>query len=322
VYATSKLAIPPTLESPRMHRAQQRHAIAVVVLSAIGIVLAVGLAVAGYPPGWAELANFAVFFIIAGLGISVGFHRMFTHCSFQAATPVRVALAVMGSMAMQGTLKFWVALHRRHHEHSDEPGDPHSPYVLENGTPLRGKFAGFWHSYMAWSFGHEVPNTAFYARDLIRDRIISRVNDLYFVWVAIGLAIPAAIGAMVHGGWIGAAQGLTWGGLIRIYAGHNMIWSITSLTHIFGQRDFVTADRSTNNLWLSVFTLGESWHNNHHAFPSAAILQFRWYQLDISGWIVAALEKTGLAWNVVRAGEYDRFTNLNSHLPTSGARQP
>jgi stearoyl-CoA desaturase (Delta-9 desaturase) len=303
-----------------MRRVQQRHAIAVVVLSAIGILLAAGLALAGYPPGRAELANFAVFFIIAGLGISVGFHRMFTHCSFKAAAPVRVALAVMGSTAMQGTLKFWVALHRRHHEHSDEPGDPHSPYVLENGTPLRGRLAGFWHSYMAWSFGHEVPNTAFYARDLIRDRLISRVNDLYFVWVAAGLALPAVVGAMVHGGWIGAAQGLAWGGLIRIYAGHNMIWSITSLTHIFGQRDFATPDRSTNNFWLSAFTLGESWHNNHHAFPTAAILQFRWYQFDISGWVVAVLEKTGLAWNVVRPGAYARFTKLNSNLPTSGAR--
>ena len=292
--------IPRTLKSPLMRRAQQRHAIAVVVLSAAGIVLAAGLALAGYPPGWAELAIFLVFFVIAGLGISVGYHRMFTHQSFKARAPVRVALAIMGSMAMQGTLKFWVALHRRHHEHSDEPGDPHSPYVLEDGTPLPKGFAGFWHSYMAWSFGHEVPNSAFYARDLMRDPLISRVNDRYFLWVAAGLALPALAGALVHGSWIGALQGLAWGGLIRIYAGHNMIWSITSLTHIFGRRDFVTRDRSTNNLWLCLFTLGESWHNNHHAFPTAAVLRFRWYQFDLSGLFVAALEKTGLAWDVGR----------------------
>ncbi len=314
--AIPKATIAPTLESPRMRRAQHRHAVAVVALSATGILLAIGLATTGYPPGWAELALFTGFFTIAGLGITVGFHRMFTHHSFKAAMPVRVALAIMGSTAMQGTLKFWVALHRRHHEHSDEPGDPHSPYVLENGTPLRGRFAGFWHSYMAWSFGHEVPNTAFYARDLMRDRPVSRVNDLYFVWVAAGLVIPAAIGAAVHGSWIGACQGLAWGGLIRIYAGHNMIWSITSLTHIFGRRDFATRDRSTNNLWLAVFTLGESWHNNHHAFPTAAILQFRWYQLDISGLVVSALEKAGLTWNVGRPSENARFEKLISTPPT------
>jgi stearoyl-CoA desaturase (Delta-9 desaturase) len=315
--AIPKRTIGRTVDSPRMRRAQQRHAIAVVVLSAMGILLAIGLAIAGYPPGWTEFAIFAVFFTIAGLGISVGFHRMFTHQSFKAATSVRVALAIMGSMAMQGTLKFWVALHRRHHEHSDQAGDPHSPYVLENGTPLRGKLAGFWHSYMAWSFGHEVPNSAFYARDLMRDHLISRVNDLYFIWVAAGLVIPAAIGAAVYGSWIGALQGLVWGGLIRIYAGHNMIWSITSLTHIFGQRDFATKDHSTNNVWLSVFTLGESWHNNHHAFPTAAILHFRWYQFDISGLVVSALEKAGLAWNVGRPAEIARFAKLKSTPPTA-----
>ena len=318
--AVPKPAVARTVESHRMRRVQQRHAIAVVVLSALGILLAIGLAIAGYPPGWAELAIFAVFFTIAGLGISVGFHRMFTHRSFKAAAPVCVALAIMGSMAMQGTLKFWVALHRRHHEHSDEPGDPHSPYVLENGTPLRGKLAGFWHSYMAWSFGHEVPNSAYYARDLMRDRLISRVNDLYFVWVAAGLIVPTLIGAAAHGSWIGATQGLVWGGLIRIYVGHNMIWSITSLTHIFGRRDFATGDRSTNNLWLSVFTLGESWHNNHHAFPTAAILHFRWYQFDISGLVVLALEKAGLAWDVGRPGKMARFARLKSNPLTPAAR--
>jgi stearoyl-CoA desaturase (Delta-9 desaturase) len=318
--AIAKPRIGRTLESPRMRRAQRRHAIAVVVLSTAGILLALGLAVAGYPPGWGEMAILAVFYTIAGLGISVGFHRLFTHQSFKAAPTVRLALAVMGSMAMQGTLKFWVALHRRHHEHSDEPGDPHSPYVLEDGTLLHGKLAGFWHSYMAWSFGHEVPNSAFYARDLMRDRLISRINDLYFVWVAAGLALPTVAGAILHGSLIGAAQGLAWGGLIRIYAGHNMIWSIASLTHIFGRRDFATSDRSTNNLWLSVVTLGESWHNNHHAFPTAAILKFRWYQFDISGLVIAALEKTGLAWSVGRPRENRRFTKLTSNPPTTGAR--
>jgi len=292
-----------TLASPRMKRAQQRHAVAVVVLSGIGFALAAGLWLAGYPPGLPEMLVLLVSFSLAGLGISAGFHRLFTHRSFKAATPVRVALAIMGSVAMQGTLFFWVALHRRHHEHSDAPGDPHSPYVRENGTAVTSGLEGLWHSYIAWSFDHAVPNSAFYARDLMRDRAISKVNDLYFVWVLAGLALPALALAAWHGTWLGALQGLAWGGLIRIFLGHNMIWSITSLTHIFGRHDFDSRDRSTNNIWLSVFTLGESWHNNHHAFPAAAVLQFRWYQLDISGLLVSALEKLGLAWEVGRPTE-------------------
>lgn len=287
-----------TVNSPAMKKRQQFHAIAVVLLSGIGILLAIILAFYGYYPGYAEMIILLVSFCVAGLGIAVGYHRLFTHQSFKCHKSIEVILAIMGSMAMQGTLMFWVALHRRHHELSDKKGDPHSPYLMENGEPINNPIRRVWHSYIAWSFNHAVPNSAFYARDLMKDRMLAKVNTFYFIWVFIGLLIPTVAGYIIHNNWLGALNGFIWGGAIRVLLGHNKIWCITSLTHIFGTRDFNSKDKSTNNLWLSLFTLGESWHNNHHAFPRAAILQFKWYQIDISGYFVLLLTKLGLAWDL------------------------
>ena len=289
-----------TINIPAMKKAQKVHAIAVVMLSALGFFLAAILAFYGYYPGMTEWVLMTVFFVIGGLGISIGYHRFLTHQSFKAHPAIKVMLAIMGSMSMQGTLLFWVALHRRHHELSDKPGDPHSPYIMEDGSPISSSFKGILHSYIMWSFDHSVPNSAYYARDLMKDSTLSVINRLYFFWVFLGLLLPALIGLCVYGHWIGALQGFIWGGAIRIFLGHNKIWCITSLTHIFGSRDFNSRDKSTNNFLLSFFTLGESWHNNHHAFPRAAILQFRWYQIDISGYFILLLEKVGLVSNVHR----------------------
>lgn len=304
-------SISRTLNSPVMKKAQQIHAIAVVVLSALGFLMAITLAVYGYYPGIAEFSLLTIFFVIGGLGISVGYHRMFTHQSFKANQTVKVLLAIMGSMAMQGTLLFWVALHRRHHELSDKPGDPHSPYVREDGTPITNSLIGLIHSYFTWSFDHKVPNSAYYARDLMKDRLLAKVNRLYFFWVFLGLLLPTLIGLFIYEHWIGALQGFIWGGAIRIFMGHNKIWCITSLTHIFGSRDYKSRDQSTNNGWLSLFTLGESWHNNHHAFPRAAILQFRWYQIDLSGYLIFILEKLGCVWDVHRPSNVMLMKKLN-----------
>ncbi len=289
-----------TLASPHLKRAQRLHAQAVTFVHLAGVVLAIGLLLWGPGLGMVEVGLFLGMFVPTFIGVSAGFHRHFTHRSFKAATWVRVALAGLGSMAMQGSVIFWASQHRRHHAHSDRAGDPHSPYVTEDGRDHRSSLRGFWHSYVGWTFDHDVPNAMFYAPDLIRDRAIARVNRRYFVWVALGLLIPTVLGAALHGSWAGALSGLVWGGLLRILWGHNMIWSITSLTHIFGRRDFESRDRSTNTWWLAVPTLGEAWHNNHHAFPRAAILSFRWWQIDISGLFIAALERCALAWDVSR----------------------
>jgi stearoyl-CoA desaturase (delta-9 desaturase) len=291
---------PQTLNNARLKLAQRRHAQAVIIVSALGFAIATGLAFVGHPPDRYDLLVFLVPFVLIGLGGTVGFHRHFTHRSFKAYTGVRVVLGVLGSMAMQGTILFWVALHRRHHALTDKVGDPHSPHVLEHGGSYSSRLSGIWHAYIGWTFGHEVPNSAFYAKDLLRDRAMMRVNNLYFTWVVLGLVLPAAAGACLHHSWLGALSGLAWGGFIRIFGWHNMIWSITSLSHVFGTRDFDSGDQSTNLAWMAVPTLGEAWHNDHHAFPTAALIGMRWYQLDISGLVIRSLEKVGLAWDVGR----------------------
>lgn len=286
------------LHSPALKRAQRLHAQAVVAVIVLGFSLAIGLAAVGAPPDVLDLGIFLVSTVLVGLGSSVGFHRHFTHRSFKAKTPVRVVLAILGSMSMQGTLIFWVALHRRHHEHADEMGDPHSPHVRDDGSKHASRLKGLWHSYMGWTFNHEVPNSAHYARDLIQDKVLSKVNRLYFVWVLLGLALPALAGFLIKGSWVGALSGLAWGGFLRIFFWHNMIWSITSLSHVVGSRDFRSGDLSTNNIWMALPTLGEAWHNNHHAFPTAPILHLKWYQFDFSGLIIRLLALLGLAWDL------------------------
>jgi stearoyl-CoA desaturase (Delta-9 desaturase) len=301
LYAPSpvtRLRVNRTLSSPSLKRAQRLHAQAVGVIIVLGIGLALGLAFWSGPPDLVDLGIFLVSTVLVGLGSSVGFHRHFTHRSFKAKTPVRVALAILGSMSMQGTLIFWVALHRRHHENADDVGDPHSPYIRENGSSYASRLQGLWHSYIGWTFNHEVPNSAHYARDLIQDRVLSRVNRLYFLWVFLGLALPALAGGLIRGTWVGALSGLVWGGFLRIFFWHNMIWSITSISHVVGRRDFRSGDMSTNNIWMALPTLGEAWHNNHHAFPTAPILHLKWYQFDFSGLVIRLLALLGLAWDL------------------------
>ena len=296
VSVNPKLRSRKTLENPHLKRLQQLHAWTVNGLSFLGCGLALGLWALGYPPTAAELSVFVALLVLTQIGIIVGFHRHFTHRSFQAKPYVRAILAALGSAAAQGNLVFWVALHRFHHDHSDCKGDPHSPYL--RGEQSLGFWQGLWHSHMGWSFDHPIPNPNHYATDMLRVPILTQVNRLYFLWIALGLAVPAGIGFWGRGNWTGALFGLLWGGLTRICITQNLVWSITSLAHIWGTHDLDSGDRSTNNLWLALLTFGESWHNNHHAFPQAAIVGWKWWQIDIAGGLIRLLEKTGLAWEV------------------------
>jgi stearoyl-CoA desaturase (delta-9 desaturase) len=292
------IGIPRVLRSDAIRRTQHLHAVAIVLMGLAGLTLAVGLAVWYQPPSIIDFGIFLGFLIPIALGSSVGFHRHFTHRSFQAKLPVRVALAILGSASVQGTLFFWVALHRRHHENTEGVGDPHSPYVREDGSPHASRLEGIWHSYIGWTFQHETPNSAYYARDLIRNKPLARVNSLYFLWVFLGLALPAVAGGLLHGSMLGALSGLVWGGFLRVFCWHNMIWYITSLAHVIGRRDFRSNDMSTNNVWMALPTFGESFHNNHHAFPTAPVLQLKWWQFDLSGLFIQLLEVLGLAWDL------------------------
>jgi stearoyl-CoA desaturase (Delta-9 desaturase) len=291
------------VNDPRLRRSQHRHSAAVTMAGLAGIAAAAVIATWARPVSALDLGLFAGFFLAIGFGVTVGFHRHFTHRAFKATPATRTALAILGSMAAQGPVVFWVALHRLHHEFADRPGDPHSPNLAGRSAWQRAK--GLFHAYIGWTVRHEVPNANYYARDLLADRRLMAINRRYYTWVALGLALPTALGGLIAQDWLGAAEGLAWGGLIRLFAVHNIIWWITSLAHVAGSRDYLSGDGSTNNPWIALPTLGEGWHNNHHSFPSAAVLRFEWWQIDLSGLVIRLLERCRLASDV--------------HVPTEAA---
>jgi stearoyl-CoA desaturase (delta-9 desaturase) len=252
--------------------------------------------------GWTDLAILAAMYLTTALGVTVGYHRMFTHRAFDAPRPVRYGLAVLGSMAVQGPILDWVADHRKHHAFADEDGDPHSPHG--HGGGLRGALRGLLYAHMGWLL--ETQGTATkrrYARDLLEDPGIRAISRTFPLLVLLGLVIPFALGFALTGTVAGALTGLLWGGLVRIFLVHHVTWSINSICHFFGTRRYETDDMSTNVFWLALPSLGESWHHNHHAFPRSARHGLRWWELDPSGLVIGGLEKVGLARNVVRIDE-------------------
>jgi stearoyl-CoA desaturase (delta-9 desaturase) len=250
-----------------------------------------------------DLAILAVMYVLTGLGVTVGFHRMLTHRSFQAPKPIEYGFAVLGSMAVQGPVMAWVADHRKHHAHADQEGDPHSPHV-GHGSGWSGAIRGLFHAHVGWLFIHtQRGKRDRYAPDLIADPTISFFDRTFLFWVFAGLALPFGLGYLIGGTLMTALTGLLWGGGVRMLVVHHVTYSINSLCHFFGRRDFETGDESRNLAWLSLFTFGESWHNNHHAFPTSARHGLRFWQVDPSWIVIRALEATGLAWDVVRIDE-------------------
>jgi stearoyl-CoA desaturase (delta-9 desaturase) len=239
-------------------------------------------------------------YLLTAIGITVGFHRLLTHRSFQTSKPVEYLFAVLGSMAVQGPVISWVADHRKHHAHTDEEGDPHSPHV-GHGDGVRGVLAGLWHAHSGWLMSTQGrADWKRYAPDLYEDRGMRLIGRRFVPLVFLSLAIPALAGYLVSGTLAGAATGLLWGGLVRVFFVHHVTWSVNSVCHFLGSRRFETDDRSTNVFWLSLPSLGESWHHNHHAFPRSAVHGLRRWELDPSALIISTMEKLGLAWNVVR----------------------
>jgi stearoyl-CoA desaturase (delta-9 desaturase) len=287
----------PTLIENRAARRQARVALVMVVAPLLGLVAAIVLAW-GRGVGLVDVALLASFYVLGVVGVEVGLHRYFAHRAFEAAGPVRVALAVLGSMAAQGPIHFWVAVHRRHHAHSDRAGDPHSPHGEDLGP--RELLKGLWHAHVGWLFAGDVTDPGRYAPDILRDRLILGISRLYVLWLLLGLALPALIGGCATRSWWGALSGFLWGGLVRTFLVHHATWSVNSLCHMFGSRPFPTRDRSTNIPWLALPSLGGSWHNNHHAFPTAASTSVAWWQLDPCGWLIGWLERLGWVWNVRR----------------------
>jgi stearoyl-CoA desaturase (Delta-9 desaturase) len=251
--------------------------------------------------GWTDLAIFIALYLLTGLGITVGFHRLFTHRAFETYRPVKYAIAVLGSMAVQGPVIGWVADHRKHHAHTDEEGDPHSPHVGHGGgSGWRGTLRGLWYAHVGWLFDYASGTDAKrYAPDLLEDRGMVLISRAFPFIVTLGLVIPFAAGWALTGELAGALTALLWGGFVRIFLLHHVTWSINSICHFFGRRRFATEDRSTNVFWLSLVSFGESWHHNHHAFPRSALHGLRWWEVDVGGWVIRAMKRLGLAWNVV-----------------------
>jgi stearoyl-CoA desaturase (Delta-9 desaturase) len=275
---------------------------------ATGLVTAVPLLALGFAAwqSWqgllkpADLVIFAVFYILTGLGVTVGFHRLFTHRSFKAKPAVRGSLAILGSIAIEGPVISWVADHRKHHAFSDRPGDPHSPHV-DHGGGLRGELRGFVHAHIGWLFVHDQRGArSRYAPDLLRDPVVSFVDRTFVLWAVGGLVLPFVLGAAIGGSLAAGLTAFLWGGLVRLFVLHHLTYSINSICHVFGRRRFATTDESRNVFWLALPTFGEAWHNNHHAFPTSAQHGLRRWEIDPSALVIRALEATGLAWDVVR----------------------
>jgi stearoyl-CoA desaturase (delta-9 desaturase) len=248
---------------------------------------------------WSDLAVLAIMYVVAGLGVTIGYHRLLTHRSFQTFKPMEYLFATLGSMAVQGPVIAWVADHRKHHAHTDEEGDPHSPHV-GHGDGIKGALYGLWYAHMGWLFdSHGRAEGKQYARDLVEDRGMRFINRNFLGIVLLGLLIPAGLGYLLDGTLKGALTGLLWGGLVRIFMLHHVTWSINSVCHFFGRRRFAIEDHSTNVFWLALPSFGESWHHNHHAFPRSAVHGLKWWEVDPSAWVIRGMKRLKLAWNVV-----------------------
>jgi len=241
---------------------------------------------------WAGLA-LGMWWAVGCLGVSVGFHRLFAHRSFSVAAWLRYTLGALGSMAGQGSVVYWVAIHRCHHALSDQPGDPHSPNPA--ARPNHGKLRALWMGHVGWSWRHDVPKPKRYAAELVADATAQRLSRQYWLWVSAGYAIPALLGFVLAEGWQGFVIGAWWGGALRLALGHQVIWSINSIGHWLGARPTRTQDQSANNAWLSLISWGESWHNNHHADPTSARLGWHWWQVDVGWWCIQAMQAAGWA---------------------------
>ena len=248
-----------------------------------------------------ELGVMAVLYLLTAFGVTLGYHRMFTHRALDGSRALRAILAVLGSMAVEGSVITWVADHRKHHAFTDQEGDPHSPHL--SGPGFAGAIKGLWHAHVGWLF--ETVGQAErerFAPDLMKDRTIRAIDRLFLLWVAIGLAVPFALGWLIGGGPGAALTTLLWAGLVRVFLLHHVTWSINSVCHFFGRRRFEVEDESRNVFWLAPFSMGEAWHHNHHAFPTSAFHGLRFWERasDPTGLLIALLEKFGLVWNVVR----------------------
>ena len=265
-----------------------------------------------------DLVILAVLYLLTTFGVTVGLHRLFTHRSFKTGPRTRFVWAVLGSMAIEGPIISWVSDHRKHHACSDQQGDPHSPHV-DHGEGVSGALRGLFHAHVGWLFIHtQRGSKERFAPDLLRDPIVSFVNRTFFFWAILGLLIPFALGYALGGTLTAALTALLWGGAVRVFLLHHATYSINSICHVFGTSPYETGDHSRNVALLALPTMGEAWHNNHHAFPSSARHGLRAWELDPSAAVINGMEKLGLAWDVVRVEpEREQQLRRSTNSPAS-----
>jgi len=283
------------LKSNSLKTSQKTYALGSLIIPVLGILFSIPIALLS---GISSI-NVGILILMTGLiqvGVEVGFHRLFAHRAFQTHNIVKVTLAILGCMAGQGPVTYWVAYHRAHHQYSDRSLDPHSPHLHGNG--IRNRIRGLWHAHIGWLFALKLPKTTKYAKDLLKDPVISKVNKHHIWWMFIGLVIPAVLGGVLTSTWTGALSGLYWGGIVRLFFSQHSGYIQASMCHTYGGRPFETGDQSTNVSWLVFLTFGGSLHNNHHAFSNSAKFGLQWWQVDPGYWVIRALEVVGLAWDV------------------------
>jgi stearoyl-CoA desaturase (Delta-9 desaturase) len=266
-----------------------------VTVPLLAVLAAVPLAW-GWGLGWHDIVIAFVFYVVTGMGITMGFHRHFTHSSFKAARPLHVSLAIAGSLAIEGPVLVWVADHRRHHKYSDREGDPHSPWRFGNDWKALSK--GLLYAHMGWMFNPNRTSQQKFCPDLLADPPIRRVSNTFPLWVAVSLLAPALIGGLWSMSLAGALTAFFWASLVRICLLHHVTWSINSVCHTFGNEDFDVRDKSRNVAWLAIPSFGESWHNLHHSDPTCARHGALKGQIDISARAIWIAEKLGWAWDV------------------------
>ncbi|MGP4112217.1 acyl-CoA desaturase [Streptomyces sp. 4N509B] len=294
---TDEVAPPPsaTLGGEERRSLEQITLLLFIVVPFVALIAAVPAAW-GWGVSWLDLALLVTFYYIGCHGVTIGFHRYFTHGAFKAKRPMRIALAIAGSLAIEGPLVRWVADHRRHHKHSDAEGDPHSPWRYGETVPALVK--GLFWAHMGWMFDREQTPQHKYAPDLIRDPDMRRISRQFALWTVVSLAAPAVIGGLVTLSWQGALSAFFWGSLVRVALLHHVTWSINSICHATGKQPFRSRDRSGNVWWLAVLSCGESWHNLHHADPTCARHGVDRWQLDSSARLIRWFEKAGWVYDV------------------------
>lgn len=302
-------AMPPTMVAVQSGRRRDRspamRKLAIINLLAVLLPL-MGLAGAllllwGASFNWSYLAVMGGMAIVSAAGITIGYHRLCTHKSFKTSASLRYLFAAAGSMAVQGPVIRWCAEHRKHHQHSDAEGDPHSPHVSASGSwgqGIRATLRGALHAHVGWLLRPSGEGLGKYAVDLRKDGAVVLANRQFLLWVIAGLLIPAVLGGLLAMSWMGVLLGFLWGGLVRVLLVHHITWSVNSVCHLWGTRPFDSHDESRNNPLVGVLALGEGWHNNHHAFPTSARHGLRWWELDLSYLFIRILETLGLARDV------------------------